>query len=166
MRIWPRRAAVAGPQTCVGQWLCAALLRQLELRDRLRRTLNGGKEGWNYDEPAVVEAASELAIIRFFGTDYDAYDISGAVSWMRDVELARNKTPHGQMEMEAVIRSALGEGDVDLSGIIPPVLFEIRAQVVAYVVLKLGLPEADVVRMIVQAEQMAFDRDWHPPLAN
>lgn len=41
-RLW-KVATAPWPQTCVGQWLRAGLLGQHELRDRLKRTLNGGR---------------------------------------------------------------------------------------------------------------------------
>ena len=54
-----RRARPATPRTVVGMWLRAGFLLETEKRNRLASTLNGGTDGWNYDEPAVVEAACE-----------------------------------------------------------------------------------------------------------
>jgi hypothetical protein len=86
----------------------------------------------------MVEAACKLAVRRFFGSGYDVREVTAAVSWMGSVNQGAGKTPHGQLEMETVIRSVLGEADVDISGIIPPVLMEIRAAAFGYAVLKLG----------------------------
>lgn len=152
-------------QTVVGLWLQAMLVGDAEARRSLTRRLNGGKQGWNYDEPAVVEAACELAVRRFFGSGYDVREITAAVSWMRSADQAKGKTPHGQLEMEAVIRSALGEADVDIGGIIPPVLMEIRGAALGYAVLKLGLREPEIAELIVEAENVAFKRGWNPPLS-
>jgi hypothetical protein len=66
MRIWSKRASDPRPGSCVGLWLRALLLDQRELRDQLRVTLNGGEAGWNYDEPAVVEAVCLVALRRLF----------------------------------------------------------------------------------------------------
>lgn len=71
-RAWPYPLPVTcssgcGPRTYVGRWLLALLMHDPELREQLRSTLNGGKEtGWNDDEPAVIEAACELAFRLFF----------------------------------------------------------------------------------------------------
>jgi hypothetical protein len=62
--------AAALPRTYIGRWMLASMLDQRELRDRLTATLNGGSRvGWNDDEPAVVEAASELMLRRYYGPD-------------------------------------------------------------------------------------------------
>jgi hypothetical protein len=164
MRFGPR--PTARPRTVVGLWLRAMLMRDVEVRRQLTRELNGGKKGWNYDEPAVVQAICELMVRRFFGTNYDVREITAAVSFMRAADQAQNKTPHGQLEMEAVIRSALGETDVDISGIIPPVLMEIRGAATAYCSFKLALREPDVIQMIAEAERIAFERGWNPSLAS
>jgi hypothetical protein len=56
------------PRTFVGRWLRAAMLDRPDERDRLVPTLNRGSvTGWNDDEPAVVQAAAELVLRRFFG---------------------------------------------------------------------------------------------------
>jgi hypothetical protein len=39
---------------------------------------------------------------------------------MREANLAQGKKPYGQLEMEAVVRAALGDADVDVSGISRP----------------------------------------------
>jgi len=166
IRFRPGSRPSAKLRTVVGLWLRATLMRESEVRRQLTRELNGGKRGWNYDEPAVVEAACELMVRRFFGTSYDVREITAAVSFLRTADQAKDKTPHGQLEMEAVIRSALGETDVDISGIIPPVLMEIRGAAAAYCSFKLALPESDIVQMIAEAERMAFERGWNPPLAS
>lgn len=69
MRFRSKQTLVSGPSTAVGVWLRASLLDQRELRRKLTTTLNNGKPGWNDDEPAVVEAACEIAVREFFGED-------------------------------------------------------------------------------------------------
>lgn len=63
------------------------------MRDQLRVTLNGGEAGWNYDEPAVVEA----------------------VCWGRcpQVEL-RLKMPDGHAQ--AIVADPRSQTDPDASG--------------------------------------------------
>ena len=165
MRRGVKRSRSPMPSTVIGLWLRAFLLRDAQTRRALTAKLNGGKRGWSHDEAGVVPAASELAVRLFFGAHYDIRAVTEAVSFMRDADLAGGTTPHGQLEMEAVIRSVLGEADVDTSGINPQVAFEIQGAITAYTVFKLNVPEPEVLRLICQAEQIASDRGWKPPRA-
>jgi hypothetical protein len=67
--------------------------------------------------------------------------------------------------MEAVIRSALGEAEVDMTGIPRPLAYEIQMVAVGYAARMLALSEPEVVRLICEAEQIAFHHGWKPPLA-
>jgi hypothetical protein len=159
-----RSVSRGGPRTYVGQWLRATLLRQTELRDRLRPKLNGGRQtGWNDDEPAVVEAACERAVGRFFGSDYDVRAITAFAAELREANA--NDPTNDQLKTEAVIRLALGEQNVDTQGITPGQKFLIRLAVLAGVVGHLKLSEADVDQLITDAEKVAVERGWDPPLA-
>jgi len=154
------------PRTVIGLWLRALLLRQAEVRRRLSPKLNGGKLGFNPDEAGVVEAACEIAVQLQWGAEYDVSDISDAVSFLRKASLAKGKTPpYGQLEMEAVIRSALGEANVDIDGIPRPLMFEMQIASTGYVAANLSWPEREIDRVVVDAEQVAFERGWAPPLA-
>jgi len=161
-----RSVSRGGPRTYVGQSLRAALLRQTELRDRLHPKLNGGREtGWNADEPAVVEAACELAVGRFFGTSYDVRAITAFVAELR--EATANDPTHDRLKTEAVIRLALGDQDVDTAGITAGQKLRIRGAVLTLALGKLGrLSEADVDQLITEAEKIAIERGWNPPLAD
>ena len=153
------------PRTNVGQWLRATLLRQTELRDRLKNKLNGGKvKGWNDDEPAVVQAACELAVGRFFGTTYDVRAVTTFAAEL--YEAAAHDPRYDQLKTEAVIRSALGEQDIDTAGITPGQKYLIRGMVVTFVYGKLRLGEAELDRLITDAEKIAVKRGWNPPLAD
>lgn len=135
-------------------------------RRELGAKLNGGKLGFNRGEAAVVHAACQLAVRRLWGAGYDVRDISAAVSFMREASLAKGKTPpYGQLEMEAVIRSALGEADVDMSGMPRPLAYEIQIVALGYAALMLALSEPELVRLIRAAAQVAVERSWKPPLA-
>ena len=149
------------PRTYVGLWLRAGLLGENELRRELTGKLNGGKDGWNYDEPAVVDAACEIVVRRFFPSDVDVREIAAIASDMRQ----KSKSLPGQLKVEAVIRAALGEADVVIDDIKPPELLHIRGAVVAYLFIILGA-KFSVDELIIEAENIAFERGWKPPLAN
>jgi hypothetical protein len=166
MRLRAKRSEPATPRTVMGLWLRAFLLRDAQRRRELGAKLNGGKLGFNRDEAAVVQAACQLAVRRLWGSGYDVRDITAAVAVMREASLANDHTPpYGQLEMEAVIRSALGEADVDMTGIPRPLAYEIQGVALGYGARMLGLSEPEVVRLICEAEQIAFDHDSKPPLA-
>jgi hypothetical protein len=155
------------PRTVVGQFFRALMAGDAPTRRHLSAKLGGGKAGWNYDEPAVIEAACQLAVRRLWGAEYDVRDITAAVTFMREASIERRgKAPYGQLEMEAVIRAALGEADVDTSGIIPPIIFEVEIGVTGYAIRKLGLSEHQIDQLIVEAEDIAIERGWNPPLAD
>jgi hypothetical protein len=155
----------AQPRTVMGLWLRALLLRDREARKQLSGQLNGGKLGFNCDEAAVVRAACELSVRRLWGSDYDVHDISAAVSFLRQADLDKGHAPpSGQLEMEAVIRAALGETEVDLSGITPPVAWGIQIVGTGYAVRVLGLGELQVDQLLVEAERITVEQGWHPPL--
>lgn len=148
----------------MGQWLRAVLLGQTELRDRLRPRLNGGDKGWNDDEPAVAEAACELAVGRFFGSSYDVRAVTAFVAELR--EATGNDPAYDQLKTEAVIRLALGGQDLDTAGITAVQKFSTRLMVLTVAFAKLGLGEAEVDQLIADAEKIAFARGFDPPLAD
>jgi hypothetical protein len=159
-----RSDSTSSPTTYVGRWLRATLLRQPELRERLRLTLNAGKKtGWNDDEPAVVEAACELVLRRLFAAPDDVRAITAFVSELRIA--TDDDPPLGKLKTEAVIRSALGEADVVTSNITPGQKYLTRYLVIVFAARKLDLDEAAIDRLIAESEQIALDRGWHPPLA-
>ena len=154
--------SAALPRTSVGRWLRAALMRQPALREQLRPTLNGGKPGWNDDEPAVVEAACELAVRRYFTQEYDVRAVADFVAELRLA--AGNEPPLDQLRTEAVIRSALGEGDVVTDDITAGQQFHMRVAVIALLTFRLRLDEAAIDKLINDSERIAFERGWHPAL--
>jgi len=64
-----------------------------------------------------------------------------------------------------VFRVALGEEDVDLTGITRKDLYTLRTYLIILVALKQAWSEAEIRELIVQAEDAAFDRGAEPPLA-
>jgi len=136
---------------------------QPELREQLRPTLNGGKAGWNDDEPAVVAAACELAASRFFTEDCDVRAVADFVAELRLA--TANDPPLDQLKTEAVIRAALGEADVVTDGITAGQQFLMRTLVLGLLTARLQLDEAAIDKLIIDSELIALERGWHPPLA-
>lgn len=153
------------PRTVVGQWLWVALLgRGDELQDRLHRRLNGGQPGWrSFDEAAVVEAAGELAAHRLLPSGADQSRITAMAADMRSKMRANDLL--GPAVMVEVMRSALGHQDVDFTNIGNNSIFMAYGGVVGYAYFKLGMDEAALTQLIADAETIAFDRGWKPPLA-
>jgi hypothetical protein len=142
----------------------AALLRQHELRDELRPALNNGHKGWNDDEPAVVQAAGEIILRQYFGAGYDVRAVTDFVSELR--EAANNNGQLPRLKTEAVIRGALGETDVDTSGISSSEKLNVYFLSTVLARGKLKISDRDVDELIAEAERVAFGRGWHPPLAD
>jgi hypothetical protein len=151
------------PRTYVGRWVLATLLGRRAERDRRVKTLNGGREGWNEDEPAVVAAVSELAMRRYFPDGAVPADITGFVS--RLVPLVRSIAVPPQEEVEDLVRQALGQPDATAAGISNQTKMIWRLNITVRVVQLMALGEREVASLIAGAEQTAFARGFHPPLA-
>jgi len=164
MRFRFRAGFSALPRTHVGRWLWAGLTGQRELRERLRPALNGGRDGWNDDEPAVVQAACELAVRQYFRPGYDVRQVTAFVAELRDA--LAGDPPVDQLAAEAVIRSALGETDVTVDGISPGAKYLIHSWAVTLATARSGLSESAIGQLIAEAENIAFEQGWHPPLAD
>ena len=152
------------PQTHAGLFIRASLLNQEKEKQRLIGRLNGGKPGWNDDEPAVFQAAFELALQVMFPAGADVRDITHFVADLRS-RLSQGSAP-GQLEAEALMRRAMGDSDVVISGISRMDAFKIYSGVTHKIVFDLHLSEPDVNRLVVDAEKLAFDRGRQPPLAD
>lgn len=159
-RSWSQRRAK--PRTYVGQWLRAAFLRQRELRKELQSTLNGGKPGWNDDEPAVVELAFETVLRRLFGDAYDASDITNLVDILRSA--TEGDPPVDQVKAAALIRETLGESVPAVGDIDPGQKFVLRFMLAGTAAFVLDLDEAAVDEIITDSERIAFERGWKPPI--
>ena len=147
----------------VGQWLLAGLLNQVEEREKLGRMLNGGKSGWNYDEPAVVEIACQLAARHYFGNGINVYVISAFVTELRG--RIHSTTPPDQEKTEALLRHALGDRDVAVSHIAHLDMFYSQGAIFGQIVHKLGLKPTEIKELIIQAELQAFEQGWNPPVS-
>ena len=142
--------------------MLAALLGQREERDRRSRLLNGGVNGWNNDEPAVVEIICEIEARRYFRSHADVRAITAFVAELR--AKIHSVAPPGRLETEALVRLALGDPDVVISGIKRLDVFAIQVAIAGQLSRSLDLSESEIVQLIVQAEQLAVERGWHPPL--
>jgi hypothetical protein len=150
------------PKTYIGLFIQATLLNQPEERRRLIKQLNNGQPGWNRDEPAVAEAAFELALKHMFPADVNVRNITLFVADL----LTRLKGigPLGQLEIEAVIRSGLGDPDVVVDNIPLSMMFNIHGAVTGKIVIDLKLKDSEINELVVAAEKLAFERGWKPPL--
>jgi hypothetical protein len=143
-------------------WIRAFLLRDDELRKQLTGQLNGGKKGWSRDEAGVMQAVCVLAVDAYFGYDYDARSITEVASRIRLAERYGGRTPHAQLEIEAVIRHALGEKDVEISGITADVAYEVQGAFTAATAWESGFTESQIDELVIEAERMAFAHGWNP----
>jgi hypothetical protein len=142
----------------------AGLLNQPAERERLALKLfNGVKGSWNFDEPAVVIIISERAVRRLFSQPIDVREITAFVLQMRS--MIHSIEPPDQLKTEALIRYALGDRDVDISGIKPDEMFGILGIVLGTVVHRLGIAQDEIRKMVLDGESAAFDQGWKPPLA-
>jgi len=156
---------VARPRTVMGLWLRALIMRDTALIEELGRQLNGGRSGWNDDEAGVIQAACDLAVRSYFRPGYDIRAIIEVVSFIREADQSGGRVPHGQPEMVAVIRHALGETNVDVRGINAQVAFEVQIAVTGFIAWKSDSTEQQVHELITEAEQLALSRGWDPPMA-
>jgi hypothetical protein len=151
------------PRTVLGRWMCAALLGRRESRDEFAAQINPGKSGWTGDESAVAAAACELALFRYFPPGYDLREVAEFASLVRAAYPQENLD---LMQIEAVIRAALGEADVDVRGIPATTASKVHFMCVLGVMVRLKLDEPDLNRLVIEAEEIAFERGWHPPVTH
>jgi hypothetical protein len=144
----------------VGNWLAAVLQGQHERRDELVTQVSEGPV--RDDDLALLKAACELAVREYFGADYD---VRAVTAFAAEVRRSQGGFGLGLMEMEAVIRAALGEADVDLSGITPAESGKAGTLAVTHVFQLLEWDESAVNEIVTEAETITFRRGWKPKLA-
>ncbi len=130
--------------------------------DKARRRVGPGPCGQAQRRGA---GACDLAVGRYFGASYGASAVTELVSFLRQADQAGGEARHGQREMEAVIRHALAEAAVDVSGIDAQVAFEIQGSVTAFIAWQLAWPPPVIDALLAKAEQIAAGRGWNPPPA-
>lgn len=154
----------------VGLWFRAMSLGMTEERDRLSRLLNGGEQGWNDDEPGVLQAASELAARRYFGPVVSADKIGATAALVVELErrgadlAGRAGSLPDKSYVQAVIRYDTGDAPAGWGNIRPIVAFGIRLAFMMFVVAKLDIM-SELDQLIRDAEALAFERGPSPPLA-
>lgn len=158
----PDKKPPAGPVTVIGQYMLAIILDDAERAKLLFDQMNGPAGG---PESAFWLAAAELVARRYFGADYDVRAVTELAAEARELAVTSNLKVFSLLEIEAVYRSALGEDNVDLSGIKLVNLDKMRNSMIVLVILKQAWPESEIRDLVIQAEQITHDRGWHPPLA-
>lgn len=151
------------PNTNVGLWFRALLRGDSQVYRRLGPTLNRGEKGWNDDEPAVVEAACELATRQFFST-HTHVSIADFVADTRR-RIGAVQSPPLREDMEAIIRAALDSSAGVPNNIKRIELLNIRATVTANIVDILKLETTAIDQLITSAESAAESRGFSPPRA-
>lgn len=154
------------PRTFVGRWLRAAMLDQRDERDRLVATLNRGVAGWNDDEPAVVEAAAELVLRRYFGPGQPDPELARSLAYAVTAGLGQIRRPLDERHADAVIHSALGEPSPVFDALKPGDKHVLKGTATSIAAVMMDLDEAAVDELLREAERVAFERGWHPPLAS
>ena len=157
-----RRAGPStGSRSIAGQWIVATVLDRWELRDRLVGQLRGPLRG---DELAVLRESARLALRSHFG---DGYDVRSVTAFAVGVQESWGlPSGAGVMELEAAMRAALGEPDVDLSGIKVATLMEAYFFSVMRVARLREWDERALRNLVARAEAAAVKQGWKPQRAN
>ncbi len=160
----PKPDLANGPRTTAGKFLRATLQGDQEEIQRLAHELNQGHQGWNDDEPAVIEAACQLAARRFF-SEYLHVPVEDFVTADMGDRLSPRMTAPSQHDMEAVIRAALDDGASLPTNIKRADLMRIRGAVTANISGILKLDATEINSLAAQSEHMATACGYDPPLA-
>jgi hypothetical protein len=145
----------------VGRWLSAGALSQQEVVEVLGKQIPSGEAGFR-DDAAVAEAAC-LAARRYFGADYDVRTVAEFARWLRDVWVGGFRLD--VMQIEAVMRAALYERDIDLGGITAAALRKAQCVAASYICKLLEMDEPAVNALFAEAEAVAIGRGWKRHLA-
>ena len=95
---------------------------------------------------------------RYFGLDYNVRDVTALASLLREIVGDDLDSGVGVIEIEAVLRSALGETDVDVTGIKPAERFKVHCFAATMAVQQQGWSEREVHALIAEAEKCAAER--------
>jgi hypothetical protein len=158
-----------GPRTVIGLWFRAMCLGMTEERDRLSDQLNGGKPGWNDDEPAVLQAASELAARRYFGPKPSADQVAATAAQVAEADRrgadlsGRAGSLPDKSYIQAVIRYDIADRPAGWDNIRPSVALHIRGAFIIFVIMTLDIV-FELDQLIRAAEALAFERGMNPPL--
>ena len=145
--------------TLAGLWLTAAVLRQTELR-RHHLAISRERQGdMPRDDIEVVRAAMGRAVRSLFAADVDVRKVTEFVANLR--QRHGSKTPD-VLEIEALIRSELGESAVAVDDIPATTVLAAGMLVLSEVVDQTSMSEYQVSRLVAAAERDAVERGWRP----
>jgi len=144
----------------VGRWLAAILRDDIGLRDQMARYVPTDDAGLPADENAVVAELCSLAAGRYFGFGYDVGTVTEFARWMRGLWVGRY--PLGVIQIEGVIRAALGETEVDLSGIERPAVTKAQVVTASHISRIMKWDLSTVEQLVREAETGAARRGWNP----
>lgn len=156
--------SAARPKTNVGLWLEATLRRDDAEAERLLLTLNEGKQGWNDQEPGVVEAACDISVQRLFAMPPDSRMLNDFAT-----EIHRKTAPSDPLEiltvsnLEGAVRHSL-DSSYPLAGLSQQRETILRLTIVGECVRMLNLRPEENTELVVAAESLAIRRGYSPPL--
>jgi hypothetical protein len=152
------------PTTWVGLWLQAMFSDDWVRTEKLRTRLNSGSpKGWTLDEPAVVRAAFDLAMDRYFDGRYDSPEVAAFAARLREGVAAERQQLFDVNLVERLIRQSLrAEGRWSDEPSIA-VVQTIHLGALKLATMESGMTEPEITSLICQAEVVARDRGWNPP---
>jgi hypothetical protein len=151
------------PTTWVGLWLQAVLVGDRVRAKKLTTRLNSGNpKGWTLDEPAVVRAAFDLGMNRYFSSRDDPLEIEAFAARLKEELGGRSSTIDVGVVARQIGQSLRGEGR---RADAPSVAVAQRIHLVALklATMKLAMTKREISSLICQAEDLARSRGWNPP---
>lgn len=151
---WRRhfRRAKPEPRSLYGRWLLALLYGPPELIEHYGEPLGKLTMEQGNSQSAISDRLFMRLVAMRFMPGQPVRDISDYVA---AIVMAMDRSVRfGRLEAEALIRHALGEESVSLSGIDQDLATRIRGGFVAAIIREKGLAPEQVTRLVVEAE------DW------
>jgi hypothetical protein len=118
---------------------------------------------WNVDAIAVVEAAFQIAVPRYFRpppTERELEQFAAELKSMVGEEIPQ------EADIKALILATLGARDVAITHIGAVARVTIHGLVLAMITCKLSMTEPAIDDLILEGERTAFQRGWKPALAD
>jgi hypothetical protein len=152
------------PTTWVGLWLQAVLFGDRVRFKKLNARLNSGSpKGWTLDEPAVVRAAFDLALDRYFDGRYDPPEVAAFAARLREAVSEQDKIIEVDLVQRLIRQSLRGEGPSQDDPNVR-VMQHINLTALKLATMESGMTEPEITSLICQAEDLARSRGWNPPL--
>ena len=151
------------PTTWVGLWLQAMFSDDWVRTEKLRTRLNSGSpKGWTLDEPAVVRAAFDLAMDRYFDGRYGPPEVEAFAARLREAAGEQDKIIEVNLVQRLIRQSLRGEGrrpdDPNVR-----VMQHTNLAALKLATMESGMTEPEITSLICQAEDLARSRGWNPP---